>query len=223
MSTKSNWPRSLLSAAIDLSPWKTRIVTADWLSSAVENVWLLFVGIVVFLSISFVNTPPNVSIPRDSGVTSSNKTSLTSPDKTPPWTAAPSATTSSGFTLLFGSFPKKVLTVSITFGILVMPPTRIISLISPAFSPASFSASSHGFTVLWIRSSAKDSNLDLEIGSSKCLGPDASAEIKGIFTLVCSVVDNSIFAFSAPSFNLCNASLSSRKSIEFFFLNSSAK
>jgi hypothetical protein len=30
--------------------------------------------------------------------------SLTSPDKTPPWIAAPKATTSSGFTDLFGIF-----------------------------------------------------------------------------------------------------------------------
>ena len=60
---------------------------------------------VVFLSISFVNTPPSVSIPSDNGVTSNNKTSFTSPLHTPPWIAAPIATTSSGLTPLFGSFP----------------------------------------------------------------------------------------------------------------------
>jgi len=43
--------------------------------------------------------PPNVSTPNDKGVTSSNKISLTSPTKTPPCTAAPIATTSSGFTV----------------------------------------------------------------------------------------------------------------------------
>ena len=52
-----------------------------------ENLYLdthdFFVGIVVFLSINFVNTPPNVSIPSDNGVTSSNTKSLTSPDNTP--------------------------------------------------------------------------------------------------------------------------------------------
>ena len=80
------------------------------MSSAVEKTWLFFVGIVVFLSISFVETPPNVSIPKDKGVTSSNKTSFTSPCKTPAWIAAPIATTSSGFTDLLGSFPKKFLT-----------------------------------------------------------------------------------------------------------------
>jgi hypothetical protein len=38
----------------------------------------------VFLWINFVNTPPIVSIPRERGVTSSNKTSLTSPVRTAP-------------------------------------------------------------------------------------------------------------------------------------------
>ena len=59
------------------------MVTAFWLSSAVENVWLFLVGIVVLRSIRRVNTPPSVSMPSDSGVTSSNRTSLTSPCSTP--------------------------------------------------------------------------------------------------------------------------------------------
>ena len=48
------------------------------------NICDFFVGIVVFLSISLVVTPPSVSRPSDSGVTSSNKKSLTSPVNTPP-------------------------------------------------------------------------------------------------------------------------------------------
>src|SRR5262249_47873243 len=96
--TRSNCPRSLLSAAISRSPWKTRMVTADWLSAAVEKTWLLRVGMVVFFSMSFVNTPPSVSMPSESGVTSSSRTSFTSPFSTAPWMAAPMATTSSGFT-----------------------------------------------------------------------------------------------------------------------------
>ena len=44
-----------------------------------ENVCEALVGIVVFFSISLVNTPPSVSMPSDSGVTSSSSTSLTSP------------------------------------------------------------------------------------------------------------------------------------------------
>ena len=60
-------------------------------------------------SISRVNTPPSVSMPSDSGVTSSSSTSLTSPFSTPPWIAAPTATTSSGLTPRCGSRPKKLL------------------------------------------------------------------------------------------------------------------
>ena len=37
ISSRLNWPSILLSAAISRSPWKTRMVTADWLSSAVEK------------------------------------------------------------------------------------------------------------------------------------------------------------------------------------------
>ena len=42
------------------------------------------VGIVVFLLISLVKTPPRVSIPRERGVTSRRSTSVTSPASTPP-------------------------------------------------------------------------------------------------------------------------------------------
>ena len=45
---------------------------------------IFLVGIVVFLLISLVKTPPRVSIPRDRGVTSSSSTSVTSPASTPP-------------------------------------------------------------------------------------------------------------------------------------------
>ena len=67
--------------------------------------------------------------------------------------AAPIATTSSGLTLLLGSFPKKFLTVSIIFGILVMPPTKTTSFISAALKPESFKAISHGLWVFFIKSS----------------------------------------------------------------------
>src|SRR5690606_30873197 len=100
--------------------------TAGWLSAAVENTCDFDVGIVVFLSINLVATPPSVSIPNDNGVTSNNSTSLTSPAKTAPWIAAPIATTSSGFTDLFGSLPNSLVTNSCTAGILVEPPTNKI-------------------------------------------------------------------------------------------------
>ena len=77
-----------------------------------ENVSDFLVGIVVFDSINFVKTPFKVSIPNDSGVTSSNKTSFTSPVNTPPCIAAPTATTSSGLTPFEGFFLKNFSTSS---------------------------------------------------------------------------------------------------------------
>ena len=78
-----NWPSVRLSRAIGRSPCSTCTSTLVWLSAAVENVSLLRVGIVVFRGISVVITPPSVSMPSDSGVTSSSSRSLTSPASTP--------------------------------------------------------------------------------------------------------------------------------------------
>ena len=124
MPTSWNFPSVLLKSAISDSPWSTWTSTDGWLSSAVVKVSDLRVGIVVFRSISFVNTPPFVSMPSESGVTSSRSTSLTSPLRTPAWMAAPTATTSSGLTPLCGSLPISSLTFSCTAGMRVMPPTR---------------------------------------------------------------------------------------------------
>ena len=130
-------PRLLLPQAISRSPCSTWISTEGWLSSAVEKVSDFFVGIVVLRSISFVITPPLVSMPSVSGVTSSSSTSLTSPASTPAWIAAPTATTSSGLTPWCGSLPVSSLTFSRTAGMRVMPPTRTTWSIS---EPASASA-----------------------------------------------------------------------------------
>ena len=70
-------------------------------------------------------------------VTSRRTTSFTSPEITPPWIAAPIATTSSGFTDLFGSLPVSALTASTTAGIRVEPPTRMTSSMSDKLKPAS--------------------------------------------------------------------------------------
>ena len=83
--------------------------TLGWLSDAVEKIWVWLVGMVVLRLIILVATPPRVSIPSDSGVTSSSRTSLTSPPSTPAWMAAPTATTSSGLTPLCGSLPANML------------------------------------------------------------------------------------------------------------------
>ena len=76
--------------------------TDGWLSAAVEKIWLFLVGIVVFLSIKVVDTPPKVSIPNDNGVTSKRTKSLISPANTPPWIAAPIDTHS------IGSIPRSI-------------------------------------------------------------------------------------------------------------------
>ena len=116
-------PSVRLSFAISRSPCRTCTSTEVWLSAAVEKTSLLRVGIVVLRSISLVNTLPSVSMPSDSGVTSRSTTSLTSPRSTPPWTAAPIATTSSGLTPLLGSLPKNSSTSLWIAGMRVWPPT----------------------------------------------------------------------------------------------------
>ena len=63
-STRLNSPSETLSAAIARSPWNTWMVTAVWKSAAVVKTWLRLVGMVVFLSMTFVMTPPMVSTPK---------------------------------------------------------------------------------------------------------------------------------------------------------------
>jgi hypothetical protein len=104
--TSWNFPSVRLSEAMERSPCSTWISTEVWLSAAVEKTSLFLVGMVVLRSMSRVMTPPSVSMPSESGVTSRSSRSLTSPERTPAWMAAPTATTSSGFTPLCGSFPK---------------------------------------------------------------------------------------------------------------------
>ena len=218
-----NLPSVLLPAACDLSPCKTCISTAGWLSAAVLNISVFLAGMVVFLSINFVDTPPNVSIPNDNGVTSSNNTSFTSPCNTPPWIAAPNATTSSGFTVLLGSLPNISFTNFCTEGIRVEPPTKIISSISPFKTPASFIASIQGCFVFSTKSSVSWSNLALEIVIFRCLGPLESAVKYGRLISVCFEEDNSIFPFSAASFNLWTTIGSLEISIPSCFLYSLIK
>jgi hypothetical protein len=58
--------------------------TNDWLSTLVVKISLFSVGIVVFRGMRTVNTPPPVSTPSDSGVTSRRSTStLSSPSAAP--------------------------------------------------------------------------------------------------------------------------------------------
>ena len=103
MPSRRKLPRDLLSLTNSRSPWSTLTSTEVWPSAAVENTSDLDVGSVVLRGISLVITPPRVSRPRDSGVTSRRTMSRTSPASTPAWTAAPRATTSSGLTETLGS------------------------------------------------------------------------------------------------------------------------
>ena len=146
--------------------------------------------------------------------------SLTSPANTPAWTAAPTATTSSGLTDWFGSFPVYSLTNCWTAGIRVEPPTNTTSLISFLPRPASDNACSTGFLHLSNKSLESSSNCTLVKVKSKCLGPVASAVMNGRFIFVCITEESSHFAFSAASFNLCIACLSFFKSMPSCFLNS---
>lgn len=89
----------------------TCIVTADWLSEYVVNVCCCLHGMRELRSTSLVITPPAVSIPSDSGVTSTRSTSwiaeLVSPVRMAAWTAAPYATASSGLIDRFKDLPQK--------------------------------------------------------------------------------------------------------------------
>ena len=77
-----------------------------------EKIWLFLVGMVVFLSMILVITPPMVSTPKERGVTSSSSKPSTSPPSTPAWIAAPMATHSSGLMPLNGSLPVNFFTAS---------------------------------------------------------------------------------------------------------------
>ena len=152
-----------------------------------------------------VVTPPNVSTPSESGVTSRSRISLTSPPSTPACTAAPIATTSSGFTLRFGAFPNISCTKACIAGILVEPPTNTFSSMFEGFSSASFNELSKGFLQRSIKVLHNSSNLSRVNTFSMCFGPSGVTDIKGKFIVLSAKVDNSIFAFSAASVRRCNA------------------
>ena len=94
--------------------------------------------------------------------------------KRPPAPLAPMATASSGLTSLRGSTPKISSTFFCTCGILVMPPTRITSLILPLPKLASFKAVWQGPLFYQL-----NGRLIFKCGAgdffTKCLGPVWSA------------------------------------------------
>ena len=88
---------------------------------------------------------------------------------------------------------------------------------------ASLNALSIGINVRSTKCLVISSNLARVNVASKCNGPAGPAEINGKLICVCITPLKSFFAFSAASFNLCNAILSDLKSTPSAFLNSSAK
>mmetsp|Transcript_60301 Transcript_60301/g.123905 ORF Transcript_60301/g.123905 Transcript_60301/m.123905 type:complete len:220 (-) Transcript_60301:99-758(-) len=75
MLVMSNWPSLWQSFTIARSPSYTAMFTTAWLSEVVVKLSVFLVGITVLRSISFVSTPPSVSMPRVSGVTSRRRRS----------------------------------------------------------------------------------------------------------------------------------------------------
>ena len=219
--TRWNLPSVRLSRAMGRSPCRTWISTEVWLSEAVEKVSLLRVGMVVLRVMSVVMTPPRVSMPSESGVTSSSSKSFTSPPSTPPCTAAPTATTSSGFTPLCGSRAKSSRTTCCTRGIRVEPPTSTTSLICSGFNPASSIACRQGPSVRCTRSSINCSSLARVSFSARCLGPAWSAVTKGRLISDSWSCESSTFDFSAASFSRCKAMRSLERSMPWSRLNSS--
>ncbi|MCG3135090.1 MAG: hypothetical protein HMLKMBBP_02593 [Planctomycetes bacterium] len=219
-----NLPSVRLSRAIGRSPWRTWTSTAGWLSAAVEKTSFFWVGIVVLRGMRTAMSPPWTSTPRESGVTSSRTMSWTPSSwlRIAPCTAAPSATASSGFTLLFGSRPKSSFTSDCTFGMRVLPPTRITSSICFGSSFASRRACRHGCLQRSIRWSTTCSNFARVMDFVRCFGPVASIVMYGRLMSVATALESSHFAFSAASFRRWSAIWSLRRSIPLSRWNSSA-
>ncbi len=164
-------PKLILSLAIARSPWSTCIVTAVCISAAVLNILFCFVGIVVFLSMILVNTPPSVSTPRLKGVTSSSTISSISPANTAPCILAPIATHSIGSIPRSIFFPTMFSTVCWTRGIFVIPPNSISLSILSGESPASRIVLIMGFLIFSTIGIAICSSFALVIVKCRFCGP----------------------------------------------------
>mmetsp|Transcript_3235 Transcript_3235/g.3988 ORF Transcript_3235/g.3988 Transcript_3235/m.3988 type:complete len:243 (+) Transcript_3235:69-797(+) len=152
MPERSNVPSLWLSLVIARSPSNTWMCTPGWLSAYVENTCDLRVGMVVLRLISGVITPPAVSMPRVSGVTSSSRRPSVCLDFMPvrmlACTAAPKATASSGLMERLSSLPpKKSEMRDCTLGMRVDPPTSTHSCTLPLSSLESVSTRSTGWMV----------------------------------------------------------------------------
>ena len=205
-------PRLLLPSAICRSPCNTCTSTELWLGSEVLNTSLLRTGIGVLRGISTFMTPPMVSSPNDNGVTSLSIRSRNSPVRIPACTAAPIATTSSGFTDWQGSRGTKVRTICCTIGMRVDPPTSTTSSMSSAASPESRRARCTGRNRRSSRSGHSPSNTLRSSVVSMCSGPSGPVAMNGNEMGVLCTPLSSILAFSAASVSRCRACRSRRRS-----------
>ena len=147
--------------------------------------------------------------------------SFTSPESTPAWTAAPSATTSSGLTPLCGSLPKNSFTCFCTIGMRVEPPTSTTSSMSDGFLPASASAFLVGSMARSTRSPIICSSFARDSLICRCLGPaGVGGEERQVDLRLHGTDDSSIFAFSAASLRRWRTILSLETSMPWSFLNS---
>mmetsp|Transcript_21795 Transcript_21795/g.40044 ORF Transcript_21795/g.40044 Transcript_21795/m.40044 type:complete len:230 (+) Transcript_21795:606-1295(+) len=218
MPVSSNFPRRWLSLVMVRSPSKTWMRTAGWLSWWVEKVCDFFVGMVVPRLMSLVMTPPTVSIPWDRGVTSKRRISLVcsppSPERIPPWTAAPKATASSGLIPFDGSLPPKYSEIkAMTLGIRVDPPTRTISSTSDLETSASSRTRPTGPKVFLNKSLFNSSNRARVSVSEKSKPSDKSS----ISRRACCCDESARFTRSTSLRSFCNALLSPLISVLLFF------
>mmetsp|Transcript_31021 Transcript_31021/g.90748 ORF Transcript_31021/g.90748 Transcript_31021/m.90748 type:complete len:302 (-) Transcript_31021:81-986(-) len=214
----SNLPRMWLSLVMERSPSYTWMSTAGWLSWWVEKVWDFLVGMVVPRLISLVMTPPTVSMPCDSGVTSKSRISLVasppSPDRIPPWTAAPNATASSGLMPLEASLPPKYSEIrDWTLGMRVDPPTRTISSISDLVTSASSRTRPTGPNV-FLNRSLLSSSKRARVRVSEKSKPSARSSISN---RACCWDDRARLTRSTSLRSFCRARLSPEMSWLFFF------
>ena len=163
MPRNSNRASDRQSRTSSRSPCTTCMSTTVWPSTEVVNISRALVGIVVLRGIRTLTIPPRVSIPSDSGVTSSRSMFVIPPARICAWTAAPSATTSSGLSRLCGTFPNSSCTRRRTSGTRVEPPTSTTSSSWPGASPASASAIRHGASVAWTSGSISSSSSCREV------------------------------------------------------------
>ena len=175
-------------------------------------------------SISRVSRPPSVSMPSDSGVTSSSCTSrLAGQQELRSLDGRPDRHDLIGVDALVAFLAEDVLDQPLHLA-------ACASCRRPARSRRCRRASSWrparpcstGPRQRSIRRSTSCSNLARVSDICRCFGPEASAVMNGRLMSVVLACDRSFLARSAASFRRCKAIWSLRRSMPFSFLNSSA-